>query len=201
MGNLLSDWVTSWFNFRITPANEQKLHTLLMSSMVAYTILMAIPFVPAAEIGLTVLMVIGPKIAPLVYFCTLISLLLSFSIGRYIPDQVLSKLFHKVGFTRAEKLMSELDNLDSRARLQLIVSRSPKPLIPFLLKYRYIALLLAINLPGSIVIGGGGGIAMVAGLSRLFRFPYFALTIAIAVAPLPVMLTFMGDSFGVWSIK
>ena len=201
MGNLLSGWVTSWFEFQITPVNEHKLHWLLMSSMIAYTVLMAIPFVPGAEIGLTVMMVIGPKIAPLVYFCTLISLLLSFSIGRYIPDQALIKLFHKVGFTRAEKLMSELSNLGSRERLQLIVSRSPKKLIPFLMKYRYIALLLAINLPGSIVIGGGGGIAMVAGLSRLFRFPYFVLTIAIAVSPFPILLIFFGESLGDWSIK
>jgi hypothetical protein len=201
MGNLLSGWVTSWFEFQITPVNEDKLHWLLMSSMIAHTILMAIPFVPGAEIGLAVMMVIGPKIAPLVYFCTLVSLLLSFAIGRYIPDQALIKLFHKVGFTRAEKLMSELSNLGSRERLQLIVSRSPKKLIPFLMKYRYIALLLAINLPGSIVIGGGGGIAMVAGLSRLFRLPYFVLTIAIAVAPFPILLTFFGESLGDWSIK
>jgi len=201
MGNLLSEWVTSWFEFQVTPVNEHKLHWLLMSSMTAYTLLMAIPFVPGAEIGLTVMMVIGPKIAPLVYFCTLISLLLSFLIGRYIPDQVLINLFHQVGFTRAEKLMSELSDLGSRERLQLIVSRSPKKLVPFLMKYRYIALLLAINLPGSIVIGGGGGIAMVAGLSRLFRFPYFVLTIAIAVAPFPILLTFFGESLGDWSIK
>jgi len=172
-----------------------------MSSMATYTLLMAIPFVPGAEIGLAVMMVIGPKIAPLVYFCTLISLLLSFSIGRYIPDQVLINLFHQVGFTRAENLMSELRNLSPRERLQLIVSRSPKKLIPFLMKYRYIALLLAINLPGSIVIGGGGGIAMVAGLSRLYTFPYFVLTIAIAVAPFPLLLMFFGESLGDWGIK
>jgi hypothetical protein len=201
MGNLLSSWVTSLFEFQVSPVNEHKLHSLLMSSMIAYTFLMAIPFVPGAEIGLAVIMVIGPKIAPLVYCCTLISLLVSFSIGRYIPDQVLINLFRQVGFTRAEKLMLELRNLGSRERLQLIVSRSPKKLIPFLMKYRYLALLLAINLPGSIVIGGGGGIAMIAGLSRLFRLPYFVLTIAIAVAPLPMFLTFFGESIGNWSIK
>jgi hypothetical protein len=201
IGNLLSGWVSSWFDFQITPVNEHKLHWLLMSSMTAYTLLMAIPFVPGAEIGLAVLMVIGPKIAPLVYFCTVISLLLSFFIGRYIPDQVLINLFHRLGFTRSEKLLIDLKGLDSQERLQVIVSRSPKKLVPFLVKYRYIALLMAINLPGSIVIGGGGGIAMVAGLSRLFRLPYYVLTVAIAVAPFPLLLILFGGYLGDWSIK
>ena len=201
LGNQLSGWVSGLFDFRITPANESQLHWLLMSSMFAYTVLMTIPFVPGAEIGLTVLMVIGPKIAPLVYFCTLIALLLSFLIGRYIPEQVLINLFHRLGLTRAETLLLELKGLDSRERLQMIVSRSPKKLTPFLLKYRYIALLLAINMPGNIVIGGGGGIAMVAGLSRLFSLPFYLLTIALAVAPFPLILTLFGEYLGNWSLK
>ena len=201
IGNLLSNWVTSWFDFRITPLNEHKFHWVLMSSMIAYTLLMAIPFVPGAEIGFAVMMVVGPKVAPLVYGCTLISLLLSFSIGRFIPDRVLIDLFQRAGFTRVVSLLEELTHLDSQQRLQLIVSRSPIRLVPFLLRFRYIALLLAINMPGSIVIGGGGGIAMVAGLSRLFNFPYFVITSAIAIAPFPVLLALFGEYFGNWSIK
>ena len=98
-------------------------------------------------------------------------------------------------------LLDELKNLDTQERLQMIVSRSPKKLIPFLIRFRYIALLLAINLPGSIAIGGGGGIAMLAGMSRLFMLPYFVLTIAIAVAPFPLLLMFFGEYFGGWRIK
>lgn len=200
MGNQLSSWVTSWFDFRITPLNEHKLHWLLMSSMFAYTLLMAIPFVPGAEIGLTVMMVIGPKIAPLVYFCTLGALLLSFSVGRYIPDQVLINLFHRFGLTRAGHLLSELKELEIQDRLQLIVSRSPKKLVPVLIRFRYLALLLAVNMPGNVVIGGGGGIAIIAGMSRLFKFPQFAATIAIAVAPFPILLTLFGEFFGEWNL-
>jgi hypothetical protein len=201
IGNHLSSWVASWFDFRITPLNEDKLHWLLMSSMFAYTLLMAIPFVPGAEIGLTVLMVIGPKVAPLVYFCTLGALLLSFAIGRYIPDQKLINLFYRFGLTRAGNLLNELKELNVQDRLQLIVSRSPKKLVPVLIRFRYLALLLTINVPGNVVIGGGGGIAMIAGISRLFKFPHFALTIAIAVAPFPLLLTLFGEYFGEWSLK
>jgi hypothetical protein len=169
--------------------------------MFAYTLLMAIPFVPGAEIGLTVLMVIGPKVAPLVYFCTLGALLLSFAIGRYIPDQKLINLFYRFGLTRAGNLLNELKELNVQDRLQLIVSRSPKKLVPVLIRFRYLALLLTINVPGNVVIGGGGGIAMIAGISRLFKFPHFALTIAIAVAPFPLLLTLFGEYFGEWSLK
>lgn len=172
-----------------------------MSSMFAYTFLMAIPFVPGAEIGLTVMMIIGPKIAPLVYICTLGALLLSFSVGRYIPDQVLINLFHRLGLTRAGNLLSELKELEIQDRLHLIVSRSPKKLVPVLIKFRYLALLLAVNMPGNVVIGGGGGIAMIAGMSRLFKFPHYAATIAIAVAPFPILLTLFGEFFGEWSLK
>ena len=147
------------------------------------------------------MMVIGPKIAPLVYFCTLTALLLSFLVGRYIPDQFLINLFSRLGLIRAENLLSELKELEVEDRLRFIVSRSPKKLVPVLIRFRYLALLVAINLPGNVVIGGGGGIAMVAGMSRLFKFPHFALTIAIAVAPFPFLLTFFGDYFGEWSLK
>ena len=44
---------------------------------------------------------------------------------------------------------------------------APTRLLPFLLRYRYVALALAFNLPGNAVLGGGGGIAMMAGLSGI----------------------------------
>ena len=78
LGTLLTQWIIDGFNFEITPVNEAKVHRLIMTSMIAYAILMAIPFVPAAEIGLAVMMILGPKIVPLVYLCTLISLMLGF---------------------------------------------------------------------------------------------------------------------------
>jgi hypothetical protein len=46
-----------------------------------------------------------------------------------------------------------------------------------------------LNIPGNIVIGGGGGIAMIAGLTGLYSFPRYLLTIAIAVAPIPLAIT------------
>ena len=201
LGNLLTQWIIDGFDFEITPVNEANVHRLIMTSMIAYAILMAIPFVPAAEIGLAVMMILGPKIVPLVYLCTLISLMLGFLVGRFIPNKALVTLLKDLRLHRASRLLGELESLDASQRLNLILTRSPRRLFPFLIRHRYIALLLAINLPGNIVIGGGGGIAMMAGMSRLFSAPYYFLTIAIAVAPFPLLLVTFGEYFGDWPLN
>jgi hypothetical protein len=67
--------------------------------------------------------------------------------------------------------------------------KAPPGVLPFLLRHRFIALAVAINLPGNILIGGGGGIAMFAGMSGIFPFPMYLLTIVLAVAPVPLILS------------
>jgi hypothetical protein len=57
-----------------------------------------------------------------------------------------------------------------------------------MLRHRLWALALLINLPGSALIGGGGGICMAIGVSRLVTYPQFLLTTALAVSPLPVAI-------------
>ncbi|MDH4093862.1 MAG: hypothetical protein OEV81_03655 [Betaproteobacteria bacterium] len=47
---------------------------------------------------------------------------------------------------------------------------------------------LAINLPGNALIGGAGGIGLVAGMSGILSFPRYALTIAAATTPVPVLM-------------
>lgn len=161
---------------------------------------MAIPFVPGAEIGLGVMMILGPKIVPLVYLCTLISLFLSFIVGRLIPDKSLIRFLHNLHLRKASLLLAELEGLDSKQRFNLLIQRSPKKIVPFLLKHRYLALLIVINAPGNIVFGGGGGIAMSAGMSRIFSIPLFLLTITIAVSPLPLMMIIFGANFADWPV-
>jgi hypothetical protein len=57
-----------------------------------------------------------------------------------------------------------------------------------LLKHRHVAVALALNTPGNIVLGDGGGIVMAAGFSRLFSLPGFAVTVMLAVAPVPLAI-------------
>ena len=51
---------------------------------------------------------------------------------------------------------------------------------------------LALNLPGNTLVGGGGGIAMVAGLSGLVSPLGFLVTVAVAVAPIPLLFLVLG---------
>jgi len=200
LGNYLSQWFIEGLDFEITPVNEPTVHRIIITSMIMYTILMALPFVPGAEIGLGIMMILGPKIVPLVYLCTLVSLFLSFMLGRLIPDRALINFLHGLRLRKASLLLTELEGLDSQQRFDLLIERSPKKFVPFLLKYRYLALLIVINTPGNIVVGGGGGIAMSAGMSRLFKPSLFLLTIAIAVSPIPLFLIVLGPEFADWPV-
>ena len=60
------------------------------------------------------------------------------------------------------------------------------------MRYRYLNLAVLINIPGNAVIGGGGGIAFVSGLSGTFRMPLAILTIALATAPVPLGIWLFG---------
>jgi hypothetical protein len=60
------------------------------------------------------------------------------------------------------------------------------------LRHRYVALALAVNVPGNSVIGGGGGIMLMAGLSGIFAPLPTLLAIAVAVSPVPLVILLLG---------
>lgn len=197
-GNVLTGWLGEQLDFELRPSNEHIVHRIIVISAAAYVLLMAIPFVPGVEIGLTLLMVLGPRVAALVYVCTLGALSLSFAIGRLIPERMLVAFFRDLRLEKISRFLAQLEDLDAQRRLRLMLDRAPTRFVPFLLRYRYLALMLAINLPGNIVIGGGGGIAMVAGLSRLFSPAMFFLASAIAIAPVPLAWLLFGENLAEW---
>ena len=198
LGNLLVHWFVDRLDFEITPGNEPMVHRFIIISMIAYAVLMAIPFVPGVEIGFAILMILGPKIAILVYLCTLAALSLSFVVGRLVPERMLIDFLRDLHLQKASRFLARLEGLDSQQRLDLVLDRSPKRLAPLLLRYRYLALMVAVNLPGNIVIGGGGGIALIAGLSRMFSPPVFVVTVAIATAPIPLAWLLFGENVTKW---
>ncbi len=200
LGNYLTQWFIEQISIEIKPSNETTVDRIIMMSMFTYTILMAIPFVPSAEIGFAALMILGPRIAIFVYLTTLIALSLSFVVGRFIPEKILINFFHDLHLHKLSNLLAEFEGLDSQQRLKMMLTRSPKRFVPYLLKYRYLALLLAVNMPGNVVIGGGGGIALMAGLSRLFSPSRYFLTIAIAVLPIPLAVLIFGEQFFSWNL-
>ena len=48
------------------------------------------------------------------------------------------------------------------------------------------------NIPGNALLGGGGGILLVAGLSRVFKPFWMLLTLAVAVVPIPFSILVLG---------
>ena len=179
--------VISQFDFFLSPRNEPMLHRMIMTATAVYVFLMALPFCPGMEVGLGMILVLGAKIVPLVYGATVTALLLAFLVGRLVPAHRIIATLDLLRLRRARDLLLRLEPLDSQQRLELLTAGSTR-LARSLLKYRYVAIALAFNMPGNILIGGGGGIALAAGFSRLFSLPAFALTVALAVAPVPLVI-------------
>lgn len=193
--NLLGEYLAVLLEVEVTPRNEYIVHRLVMISAAAYVVLIAIPFVPGVEIALSLMMVFGPKIVVLMYACTLLGLSLGFMVGRHIPVRVLQKFLHDLGLRRAAAFLGEVDAMDEAHRLDLLVARAPGAWVPFLLRFRYLAVALALNIPGNSLIGGGGGIVFIAGVSRLFSPLYFVATLAIAISPVPLAVLIFGERF------
>lgn len=182
-------------SFPIRPGNEDAVHRTIMISASLYAIFLAVPFVPGAEIGVALMATLGPRIALLIYLCTLAGLSLSFILGRMIPIKVLIHMAKDLRIERTRQLLENIEPLDKKERLDFLIGRSPKRMVPFLLRYRYFALAAALNIPGNYVIGGGGGIALFAGASRLFSVPGFFVTIILAVSPVPIAVMIFGVGF------
>ena len=186
--NYGGNWVVEQINFQLWPMHEHLMITMLWLSIVVYVLWMAIPFVPGIELGLALMVMLGPKGVVLVYLCTLFSLSLSFTIGRLIPLSVFARFFGWLHLHKAQDLVLQLEPLNSEERLDFLMRTAPSKVTPFLLKHRYLMIAIALNLPGNALIGGGGGIGLITGMSRLYPFPRYILLVSLAITPLPIMI-------------
>jgi hypothetical protein len=191
--NFAADGVAEALRFEVRPSNEDLVHRMVMISAVTYALLIAIPFVPGIEIGLTLIGMLGPPIVFLVYLSTLAGLSTGFIVGRLISLEGLIGLLDDLRVRKASGLLRTIAPLAMEDRLAYLVANAPNRFVPFLLRHRYIALAIVLNLPGNIVIGGGGGIALMAGASRLYSVPGFLVTIVLAVAPVPLAILVFGN--------
>jgi hypothetical protein len=193
---VLATWGTHMvreaLNLEIRPGNEQQVHRAIMFGAVAYVGLLALPFVPGAEIGIAMLAAFGSGIAPLIYVATVASMMLAFTIGRFLPIGALEALLSLLRMRRAAALVARAAPLSREERLAMLLDGQSKRTVKLGLRYRYIALALAVNTPGNSIIGGGGGIMMIAGLSGIFSPLTTFLTIVIAVSPVPLAVMFLG---------
>lgn len=165
---------------------------VLLVVVLTYSVLIAIPFVPGIEIGISLMMIRGAEIAPIVYLATLSGLSLAFLAGRFMSYDWLHRIFMDLRLRRACAFLERTKNMGRGERLEYLRAAFPGWLGGHAIRSRYVALGLLINLPGNSLLGGGGGVCLMAGLSRLFR-PWLAvLTIAVAVSPVPILVWVFG---------
>lgn len=178
---------------RLSAAEATAMQTaMLLSALLLYTLLIAIPFVPGLEIGLALLLLRGASIAPAVYGATIAGLLVAFAIGRIMPEASLVRLLSDLRLRRAAALVSDYTGLSVTHRQAKLEARLPRWLALPLFRYRYLCLAALLNLPGNVVFGGGGGLMLMAGLSRLYRPRETMLTLTLAVLPVPLVIWWIG---------
>jgi len=165
---------------------------MVLFSLLTFTLLMATPFLPGAEIGMALLTAFGAAIAPAVYLATLTGLGIAFFVGRSFPIAKTARAVEVIGLAKGAARLRALEAVPRDQVISLVLQSTEPGLARWVLRHRYLGLILLINLPGNLLIGGGGGIALVAGLSRLFHPVWFFVAIAVGVLPVPL-------SFLIWA--
>ena len=188
--NFGGTWLIQQIEFQLFPRHESMLQFIVFGATLLYILLMALPFMPGIEIGLAVMILLGSKGALLIYLSTVLALSISFVIGRMTPPHLIRQLLDWFHLYKASALIAQLEPLDQQQRLKLLYEKAPSKLVPFLLKHRYLAIVAILNLPGNALIGGGGGIGVIAGMSKIFPFYAFISVVAVATAPVPLFFFF-----------
>jgi hypothetical protein len=173
-----------------TGADKALMTGLLL--LLLYAVLLAIPFVPGVEIGISMLVMQGSAAAPFVYAATILGLCFSFFLGRAFSRTLPCGFLKTMGLPRACDFVDRMKDLDRQGRLALLEDAAPAWIGTWLLQRRYLLLAVLLNIPGNSFVGGGGGIVLVAGLSRLFSRSGTVVTIALATAPVPALVYFFG---------
>jgi len=191
--NVGGGWLAQQIEFQLYPRHEQALHILLLSFIGLYILLMALPFMPGIEVGLALMMVLGSKGVVLVYACTLLALSISFAIGRLTSCRTMCSVLSWLHFDKACALVEQIEPMSPQQRLEFLYQRAPARVVPFLLDHRYLTIAALLNLPGNALIGGGGGIGLIAGMSKIIPFYCYVLVVAVAIAPVPLFIFFQGS--------
>lgn len=188
--NIGGSWLTHQIDFQLFPRHDSMLQLIILGSTLLYILLMAVPFMPGIEIGLALMILLGHKGALLIYLCTVMALSISFIIGRKVSPRLIIVLLNWLHLYKAAKLVVQLEPLNQQQRLKLLYNNAPRKLVPLLIKHRYLAIAALLNLPGNALIGGGGGIGLITGMSKVVPFYMYFLLLATAVAPVPLLFFF-----------
>ena len=191
--NFSGGWIANQIEFQLYPRHEPILNMIILGSFALYILLMTLPFMPGIEVGLALMLFLGAKGVFIVYCCTIIALSISYAIGRKIPPDNFAKVLGWLYLKKAKDLVMQLDNMPRNMRAEYLQQKAPNKIAPYLLKHRYLTIAALLNLPCNALIGGGGGIGLISGMSGIVSYPRYVLLIALAISPVPI--TIMLKSF------
>lgn len=144
-----------------------------------YVLALSLPFVPGVELGVLLMCIFGKPGIVFVYFATVAGLSLAFFAGRRLPRGWLISTMERIGI-----------DFPFEGEFDFIKGLRSNRLLTFFAKYRYPTIGILLNTPGNYLIGGGGAIALICGLSRNISWMWFFLTIILFVAPVPLLAWF-----------
>ena len=191
-GLALFDWLQVHIADLEDAARARMMTGLVIVAILAYAAVIAIPFIPAIEIAIALMVMEGAIIAPFVWVATVLGLLAAFLVGRWVSLDWLHGMFRDLHMIRACDMVYRIKTEAPEDRLGSLAARLPRWLAPLATRWRYGLLAALLNLPGNVALGGGGGIMMAAGISRLFAPGRTVLTVALATAPVPLAVWVLG---------
>ncbi len=196
--HLLMDWVLTRAEAMGPSIGATMMMGVVVAVLLAYAVLIAVPFVPGIEIGISLMVIRGADVAPYVYLATVAGLLIAYFAGRFLPYDWLKRLFSDLGLRRAAQLLERTGPLSKEERLGVLRDGLPRWARALIVDWRHCSLMILLNLPGNVLLGGGGGICFVAGLSRIFSTRGAVLSIALAVLPVPLLVWIFGVELTTW---
>jgi len=189
---LAGNWAAGQTHALAETDHGQLFDAMIATGLLAYVLAMALPFVPGIEIGLALMLVLGDEGVVVVYLATQLALLISFLLGRWVPTRCIAAAFRWLCMARAEHFVEAMEAIPSAERADHLARHAPARWLAALGRHHGLALATALNLPGNAVIGGAGGIGMIAGMSRAYTLPRYLLLIGVATMPVPLFLLLKG---------
>jgi hypothetical protein len=187
-GHFAGRWLQHNLGLDVTNLDGTMARLVLGIGLLLFIAMLALPFVPGIEVSLALFAIFGTLAAVPIYLATVVALLLSYTAGRCVPLDRLAGFFDYIGLQPASALVRRLGTMTPRQRIEALMETAPNRISRVLVDHRDLALIAVLNMPGNALIGGGGGIALVAGMSGMFRPDRYLLAVAIAALPIPLFM-------------
>jgi hypothetical protein len=156
--------------------NQPHIWIIFITALI-YAIALSVPFLPAVELGWLVMAAFGPIGILSIWMATPFGLLFAFCIGYWLREwPFIQRLQHRFRTKVAEATGSSPGDRMLRLASEKLTS------------HPYIALGILVNVPGNWVIGGGGGIGLMAGASGLYHPLKFVLVLIPATGVVALLM-------------